>query len=165
MLPPRTYVSLFSEAASEPVPAQSVWEPVVITPALILPYRGTNRGFPHSDPILLRSKELLGLMPKNCSVLGCPHPPWYPEPCSPIAPREVHLPQMRPGQAPWAKCQMLSSSWKGWGPGMTRHPGLERKKVVPLLTQLLLPSGKQGDPGNKHSSLWTPAFSPVKGKG
>ena len=103
-------------------------------------------------------------MPKNCPVLGGRHPPWYPEPCSPTAPWEVHLPRMKSGQAPWAKCQMLSSSWKGWGPGMTRHPGLKRKKVVPLLTQLLLPSGKQGDPRNKHSSLWTPAFSLVKGR-
>lgn len=103
-------------------------------------------------------------MPKNCPVLGSRHPPWYPEPCSPTAPREVHLPRKKSGQAPCAKCQMLSSSWKGWGPGMTRHPGLKRKKVVPLLTQLLLPSGKQSDPGDKHSPLWTPAFSPVKGR-
>lgn len=139
MLPPRTYLSLFNEAAPQPVPAQSVWEPVVITPAPMLPYRGQTEGSPILFPSCLEVRSSQAQCLRTDSS-GLPPPPRYPEPRSPTEPQEMHLPRVRPGQAPWAKCQMLSSSWKGWGPGITRHPGFKRKKVVPPLTQLLLPA-------------------------
>ena len=44
-------------AASQPVPARSVWEPMVITPALILPYRGQTEGFPILIPSCLEERS------------------------------------------------------------------------------------------------------------